>query len=439
MNTEMPLVVDGKLVVSRKEKHRNQKEVKIKAKEITPVFTTRMENRQYNKVINNLDIRNVLDVGSFLRNITLDWRTHVSHVRKWVKMSPAKTIIVSGIFTILLTLSAQTASACIDEYTYVVKDTDTIEAISKKHGVTPQQIKEANGITSIKHHQKLLLPSVKDAHVTATSLNVRSSPSTSSSIVGSYKKGDAVKLIHVKNGWAEIIIEGRVVFVSAAYISPSKSTDKGTSPIVTAPSTSVQAKTMYVHASSLRVRAAASATGSVLGSLKQNSKVTVVSTTNGWAQITYHGKKAYVSESYLTAKPQTSKQENPSQSSVYVIKSGDTFTKISKRLGIPVAVIQEANPKVDSAKLTIGQTIKIPVVSPPTQANTTIKVKGMVTGVDSTGVFRFIANDGVTYSAKATSDSLKNELFSLQGNEVELTLDSKRGKLMTLIAIRPFK
>ncbi|WP_285767451.1 SH3 domain-containing protein [Peribacillus sp. SI8-4] len=430
MKIEMPLVVDGKLVVSRKDKHGNHKEVKINAKEITPVFTTRMETRQYNKATNNLDIRNVLDIKAFLRNITRDWRTHVSNVRKWVKMSPAKTIIVSGIFTILLTLSAQTASACIDEYTYVVKDTDTIETISNKHGVTPEQIKEANGIASIKSHQKLLLPSVKDAYVTATSLNVRSSPSTSSSIVGSYKKGDTVKLIHVKNGWAEIIIEGRVVFVNAAYISESKSTDQAD------PAPSVQAKTMYVHASSLRVRAAASATGSILGSLKQNSKVTVVSTTNGWAQITYHGKKAYVSESYLTAKPQTSKQENPSHASEYVIKSGDTFTKISKRLGIPVAVIQEANPKVDSTKLTIGQTIKIPVVSPPTQTNTTINVKGMVTGVDSTGVFRFIANDGVTYSARATSDSLKNELFSVQGTEVELTLDSKRGKQMTLIAIR---
>lgn len=83
-----------------------------------------------------------------------------------------------------------------------------------------------------------------------------------------------------------------------------------------------------------------------------------------------------MSESYLTAKPQTSKQENPSHSSIYIIKSGDTFTKISKRLGIPVAVIQEANPKVDSSKLTIGQTIKIPVVSPLLKPIRRLTLKG---------------------------------------------------------------
>ena len=41
------------------------------------------------------------------------------------------------------------------------------------------------------------------------------------------------------------------------------------------------------------------------------------------------------------------------------IKSGDTFTKISKALGISVASIQELNPTVDSSKLKIGQSIKI--------------------------------------------------------------------------------
>ena len=46
-------------------------------------------------------------------------------------------------------------------------------------------------------------------------------------------------------------------------------------------------------------------------------------------------------------------------SSVYVIKSGDTFTKIGKTLGVSISSIQELNPTIDPTKLKIGQKINI--------------------------------------------------------------------------------
>lgn len=44
----------------------------------------------------------------------------------------------------------------------------------------------------------------------------------------------------------------------------------------------------------------------------------------------------------------------------YIIKSGDTFAKIARAQGVPLADIQSVNPGVDAAKLKVGQKIKLP-------------------------------------------------------------------------------
>jgi LysM repeat protein len=44
----------------------------------------------------------------------------------------------------------------------------------------------------------------------------------------------------------------------------------------------------------------------------------------------------------------------------YVIKAGDTFAKIARAQGFSLADLQSVNPGVDSAKLKVGQKIKLP-------------------------------------------------------------------------------
>ena len=199
---------------------------------------------------------------------------------------------------------------------------------------------------------------------------------------------------------------------------------------------------MYVTASSLRVRESASTNSAVLGSLKLNDSVFVISSFKSWAQINFKGKAAFVSKAYLTnneptkTKNETFKNNNTDSkisSSVYVIKSGDTFTKISKVLGISVSSIQELNPTVDSSKLQIGQKIKIPTTTASTINQ--LKVTAQIGGVDPQGTFRFITSDGSTYAAKASGDML-NELFELRGEILTLTLEGKRGQQMTLISLQ---
>ncbi len=411
---------NGELKVTRKETHGKGRQPKS-----IPVFTSRMEKREYYKSVNYFDIRNVLDVKGFLKDISENWNSYVSQVHEWIQKNPVKKLVVTGIFIVVLGFSGSISNAaCIEEYTYQVKSGEKIEEIAAKHGVTAQEILDANGLFSIEG-KKILLPKVQDRIVTATILNVRSQPNTTSSIIGKYKKGDVVKVVYVENGWAGVLIKGRLCYVSADYLTLKEPVEPTTSPIT---------KTMYVTATSLRVRETASTSSAIIGSLKLNDCVSVTSTFNGWAKITFNGKEAFVSETYLT-KYEPTKKNNDSfkNTNTYVIKTGDTFTKISKTLGISISLIQELNPGVDSSKMKIGQILKIPSTTESTFNQ--IQMTATLAGVDPQGTFRFITSNGTTYAAKASGNMI-NELFNHQGKKVTLTLEGKRGKLMTLVSLQ---
>lgn len=397
---------NGQLALSRKETYGKSKG--------EPIFTSRMEKREYDKSLHHFDIRNVLDVRRLLKEITANWHTYVSQVHQWIQKNPVKKLIVTGIFTVMLGCFAGTSNAAyIQEYTYQVKKGEPIETIASEHGVTAQEILDANGISSI-DGKKILLPIVQDRTVTATSLHVRSQPDTQSRIIGKYKIGDVVKVAFVENGWAGILIKGRVCFVSAEYLSATN-----------------QATTMYITAPSLRIREAASTSSAELGSFTLNERVDVTSIVDGWAQIQFNGKAAFVSDEYLTRTAPKNKTNSP----VYVIKKGDTFTKISKSLGVSVGSIQKLNPSVNSSKLAIGQKINIPVTAP--SAANQIMVTAYISGVDPDGTFRFITPDGNTFAAKASGD-LINDLFDLQGKQATLALEGKRGQQLDLLSVQNF-
>ncbi|MEH7247437.1 SH3 domain-containing protein [Neobacillus niacini] len=421
------LDVNGEWTLSRKETYGKGKQAKC-----VPVFTTRMEKREYYKSI-HFDIRNVLDIKGFLKDIRTDWNTYVSQVHEWIQKNVVKKLIVTGIFTVVLGLYTSTANAAfIEEYTYQVKSGEKIETIAIQHGVTAQEILEANGLASI-DGKKILLPKVEDRTVIATTLNIRSQPTTESSIIGTYKKGNVVKVAFIEEGWAGILIDGRVCFVSADYLTKA--------PAQTGKSTvEAQTKTMYVTATSLRVRAAATTSSAVLGSFKLDDRVTVTSSSKGWAKIQFHGKTAYVSETFLTKKqpaPAPNATSNNSSSTVgssmYVIKSGDTFTKIGKALRVPASTIQALNPALEPTRLKIGQKIKVPVATVST-ANQIMET-AYIGGVQPNGTFRFITSNGSTYTAKAEGNMI-NELFDHQGEKVTLTLEAKRGQKMILLSIQ---
>ncbi|MCT2343496.1 SH3 domain-containing protein [Niallia taxi] len=405
---------DGELKVLRKERNMTK-----------PVYTTRMEKRELEKNISSLDIRDAWNIRSVLERIKASFMKHVASIRKLVQESPAKRLVVTGIFTILFSLGASTASACIQEYTYEVKKNETVTEIAKQHGVTAEAILTVNG--NVSNGDKILLPKVQDKKVTATVLNIRSKATTDSSIIGKKKQGEIVKVSFTKNGWAGILIDGRLAYVSADYLTDVKAN---------ASNSVSKSVTKYVTADTLRVRSNPSTKAAVIGSFKEGAKVTVKSEENGWAQIEYKGKKAYISSAYLTKTAPSSvpsKAVTKPDSKTYTIKKGDTFYKISKSYGISVSLLQEANPKVDATKLRIGQVINIPAI---TASDSLIKVEATIGGISPDGTVRFITTDGITYAAKAGTDGILNSLYDNQGKKLTLTVKAKRGEQMVITAIK---
>ncbi|CEK34883.1 mannosyl-glycoprotein endo-beta-N-acetylglucosamidase,Beta-N-acetylglucosaminidase precursor,invasion associated secreted endopeptidase,Beta-N-acetylglucosaminidase,SH3 domain protein,Bacterial SH3 domain [[Clostridium] sordellii] len=184
-----------------------------------------------------------------------------------------------------------------------LKNNEKVEVISESNGwskikyngkegyVSSTYLKDSNEGGTSKPDEK---PNIgtKIKVVSATSLNVRSGPSTSHGIIGSLKNNEKVEVISESNGWSKIKYNGKEGYVSSTYLKDSN--EGGT---VTPPE---QTKTKVVTATSLNVRSGPSTRHGIIGSLKNNEKVEVISESNGWSKIKYNGKEGYVSSTYLT-------------------------------------------------------------------------------------------------------------------------------------------
>ncbi|WP_338631415.1 SH3 domain-containing protein [Clostridium baratii] len=132
----------------------------------------------------------------------------------------------------------------------------------------------------------------KTGTVNASSLNVRSGASTKNSVIGSLSRGAKVEIVSTSNGWHKIKFKNGYGYVSADYIKVNGSSTSNNN-------SSVSERIGKVNASALNVRSNPSIRNSVIGSLSRGSKVTVVSTSNGWHKIKYKNGYGYVSAEYI--------------------------------------------------------------------------------------------------------------------------------------------
>ena len=64
--------------------------------------------------------------------------------------------------------------------------------------------------------------------VTANKLNVRDEASKAGEIIGSFKKGDEVKVDEINGDWATVNVNGEVGYISMQYLSTPESKQKNT-------------------------------------------------------------------------------------------------------------------------------------------------------------------------------------------------------------------
>ena len=138
--------------------------------------------------------------------------------------------------------------------------------------------------------------------VCSTTVNFRSQPSTSSTVLASMPNGASVNITGVSNGWFKATYNGQNGYVSADYVSfaGSGSGSSSSSNQSSSSSTSTTRTGKIVCDTSVNFRSQPNTSCSVIGSLYNGATITILSSENGWYKATYNGKTGYISADYVT-------------------------------------------------------------------------------------------------------------------------------------------
>ena len=130
--------------------------------------------------------------------------------------------------------------------------------------------------------------------VTASSLNVRSGPSTSYTVVTTVKKNDKVNILQSSNGWYKIeTSSGKQGWVSSSYISASNSNTNNST------NNNTQSNIAIVNTDGLNFRNGAGTSYSIIKVLNKGEKVEVISESNGWSKVKHDSRLGYPPSQYI--------------------------------------------------------------------------------------------------------------------------------------------
>ena len=137
----------------------------------------------------------------------------------------------------------------------------------------------------------------------SSSLNVRSSASTSSKVIGSLSGNTKVTIVGEEGAFYKIEYKGSYGYVAKEYvkdITESNNSNQGTQTSEKPSTPESTEKTGIVNvSSSLNVREGASTSSKVIGSLSGNTKVTIVGEEGAFYKIEYKGSHGYVAKEYV--------------------------------------------------------------------------------------------------------------------------------------------
>lgn len=175
-------------------------------------------------------------------------------------------------------------------------------------------------------------PQDKYGRVTASKLNVRTGAGTKNKRVGYVYKGNRVKILATSGAWYKISYGNLTGYAHSDYIQLENTSTTPSKPVET-PSTS--GKQGVVTASSLIVRSGRGTSYSRLGSLKRNTKITILETKNGWHKIKYGSGYGYVHGDYvkLTSSSGSGSGSSGSSSSTSGKKGVVTASSLNVRSG----------------------------------------------------------------------------------------------------------
>ncbi|MBI6064257.1 SH3 domain-containing protein [Clostridium perfringens] len=151
----------------------------------------------------------------------------------------------------------------------------------------------------------------------SSSLNVRSSASTSSKVIGSLSGNTKVTIVGEEGAFYKIEYKDSHGYVAKEYVkdvTESSNSNQGTQTPEKPSIPENTEKTGIVNvSSSLNVREGASTSSKVIGSLRGNTKVTIVGEEGAFYKIEYKGSHGYVAKEYVKGVTESSNSNQGTQ------------------------------------------------------------------------------------------------------------------------------
>ncbi|HFJ9418793.1 peptidase P60 [Bacillus cereus] len=138
--------------------------------------------------------------------------------------------------------------------------------------------------------------------VNVSSLNVRTGPSTSHTVLGSVNKGKTVQVVGEVQDWFKINFNGGTGYVSKDFVTKGGSavSNETKQPTTNNNTTTVQTGGSYVvNTDALKVRTGPATYNAVIGGVTNGKVLNVTGAENGWYKINHNGRTGYVSADFV--------------------------------------------------------------------------------------------------------------------------------------------
>ncbi|AXO92653.1 peptidoglycan endopeptidase [Bacillus anthracis] len=138
--------------------------------------------------------------------------------------------------------------------------------------------------------------------VNVSSLNVRTGPSTSHTVLGSVNKGKTVQVVGEVQDWFKINFNGGTGYVSKDFVTKGGSavSNQTQQPTTNNNTTTVQTGGSYVvNTGALKVRTGPATYNAVIGGVTNGTVLNVTGAENGWYKINHNGRAGYVSADFV--------------------------------------------------------------------------------------------------------------------------------------------
>ncbi|WP_152968519.1 SH3 domain-containing protein [Rossellomorea vietnamensis] len=181
----------------------------------------------------------------------------------------------------------------------------------------------------------------KQGIITDDALNVRSSPSLQSSVLGVLNKGDEVEVTGSVSGWYEIMFGDEIAWVSDSYVEFSTGSLQRETNRSEEESSSTGEMIGIISVHGLNVRDETSLNGRIVGKVSKGEKYTLLKEKNNWYQIKLsNGEKGWIAGWYVQKTVTAAAHEkNSPNENVTILYNG---TNIRSEANTQASVVKRA-------------------------------------------------------------------------------------------------